>query len=352
MEKISLKTNKPITIKTHTMEKLLFCTDTDSGTISVLDLSTDEMKKVAEIPVGNGPRGPVKFTSTGRGFVANHAGDTLSEIDAYSLRETAKIPVGVAPIGCAIIPGDRFALTSITGANAVAVVDLELRKVVHTCVVGREPRHMDITPDGKFAYVAVSGSDYVGKIAIDCLTANRTADIVSSVREIKRIFLGKGTMPYSVAISPDGKSALAANNQTKYVSIIDIGTDTVRHQVDVKTKGARGSVFSPDSEKVFVTLEDSSEILAIDVASGKVEKRMPSGPGPRGIVYDAESNKLFASAFSRTKSNIREVEITPNTVSVLRVGDMKTLSVLDDDQMDIKDVGVGAGPCSVSIFSR
>jgi YVTN family beta-propeller protein len=335
------------------MEKLLFCTDTDSGTISVLDLSTNEMGKIAEIAVGNGPRGPVKFTSTGRGFVANHAGDTLSEVDAYSLRETAKISVGVAPIGCAIVPGDRFALTSITGSNAIAVVDLERRKVIHSCVMGREPRHMDITPDGKFAYIAVSGGDYVGKIAIDALTENRTTDIVSSVREIKRIFLGKGAMPYSVSVAPNGKSALAANNQTHFVSIIDIGSDTVRHQVDVGTKGARGSIFSPASDKVFVTLEDSSEILAIDVASGKIEKRMPCGPGPRGIVYDAESNQLFASAFSRTKpGGIREVEIAPNTVSVLRVGDMNTLADPNGDPIAIRDIHVGAGPCSVSIFSR
>jgi YVTN family beta-propeller protein len=334
------------------MEKLLFSTDTDSGTISVIDLSSDDSRKIAEIPVGNGPRGPVKFTSTGRGFVANHAGDTLSEIDAYSLRETAKIIVGVAPIGCALISGDRYALTSITGANIVAVVSIDQRRVVHTCIVGREPRHMDITPDNRYAYVAVSGSDYIGKIDIGALSEDVSAVSFSSVREVKRIFLGAGAMPYSVAISPDGASALAANNQATYVSIIDVNSDSIRHQVDVGTKGARGSAFSPDSRRVFVTLEDSSEIVSINVDTGKVEKRIPTGPGPRGLVYDKESNKIFVSAFSRTRSFIRKVEVKPNTVSILGVGDMSTFEALDAAQMEITSVGVGAGPCSVSIFSR
>ncbi len=168
------------------MSKLLFSTDTDSGTITVLDPASGNLDTVCKIPVGNGPRGPVKFTSTGRGFVANHAGNTLSEIDAYSLRELTRIKVGNAPIGVAIVPGDRYALTSCSGDNCIAVIDLDSREVIHSLVTGREPRHMDVTPCGKYAYAAVSGGDYISKINIEALSSNDKINIGNSVREEKR----------------------------------------------------------------------------------------------------------------------------------------------------------------------
>jgi YVTN family beta-propeller protein len=54
------------------MEKLLFSTDTDSGTVSVINLSPGQYQTMARINVGNGPRGAVRFTGKGNGFVSNH----------------------------------------------------------------------------------------------------------------------------------------------------------------------------------------------------------------------------------------------------------------------------------------
>ncbi|WP_281559950.1 YncE family protein [Thalassomonas sp. RHCl1] len=333
------------------MSKLLFSTDTDSGTITVLD-PTASMKTVCKIAVGNGPRGPVKFTTTGRGFVANHAGNTLSEIDAYSLRELSRIKVGNAPIGVAIVPGDRYALTSCSGDNNIAVIDLDSREVVHSLVTGREPRHMDITPCGKYAYAAVSGGDYISKINVEALSQNNKKNISDTVREEKRIFLGEGTMPYSFAINSTGEYGLAANNQTEYVSIVDLKNDKVFKEVKVGNKGARGSVFSPDGDKVFVTIEDINEILAIDVSTGNIDNRFPVGPGPRGIILDEQTNTLFASAFARNKAVSTSAITKPNSVSIVELGSVTTLKALSSATPSFKEVSVGAGPCSVNIFTR
>ncbi len=326
--------------------KLLFCTDTDSGTISVIDMNEKDLRCISVIPVGNGPRGPVKFTGAGRGLVANHAGSTLSEIDAYSLRENARIKVGMAPIGVAMVPGDRYALTSNAGENTISVVSLDERTEIHRFIVGREPRHMDLTPDGTTAYAAISGGDYVAKIDTSALAKNDREAIKDTVREVARIYLGAGTMPYSVSVSPDGAYALAANNQTPFVSILDLKKDQVMHKVDVGTKGARGSVFTPDSRTVLVTLEDTSEIVTIDVAKGKVRDRYPVGPGPRGIVLDQDTATVFASAFARSKG------LTPNSVSVLDFGVKALKTSLAGAKPEFREVSVGAGPCSVSIFVR
>lgn len=49
--------------------RLMFSTDTDSGTITVINFESDDFPVLAKIEVGNGPRGAVRFTKSGRGFV-------------------------------------------------------------------------------------------------------------------------------------------------------------------------------------------------------------------------------------------------------------------------------------------
>ncbi|MEL6280528.1 MAG: YncE family protein [Pseudomonadota bacterium] len=325
------------------MPKLLFSTDTDSGTITVLDAEDVKMEPIGKIPVGNGPRGAVRFTKEGRGFVTNHAGNTVSEIDAKSLREVGRITVGIAPIGLAIVPGDRFAVVSNAGDNTVSVIDLRSREEVTTLSVGREPRHPDITPDGKHAFVPISGSDYVSMVDISELLSD--SPDFEAVREVKRIQTGPDTMPYSAAVSPNGRIVVAANNQTSYVTIIDAVKGVAKKEVDVGSKGARGTAYSPDSLIAYVSIEDTSEVVAIDLKKSAVARRLDTGPGPRGLLYDALSDTIILSAFARTGTKPNRVA---NSATVLSVGPSPLAAKAATPK--IRDVPVGAGPCSVSIY--
>jgi DNA-binding beta-propeller fold protein YncE len=326
------------------MEKLLFSTDTDSGTITVLNLSTGHPEPVARINVGNGPRGAVRFTANGRGFVSNHAGNTISEIDAYSLAEMGRITVGSAPIGIAIVPGDRFALVSNGGDNTISIVDLLENREVHKVSVGREPRHLDVTRDGKFAYAPMSAAHYVSKIDVTAL--GKAGPAYADVREVCRIFLGEGTFPYSTAISPDGHWVIAANNQKPFVSLIESSTDQVADEIDVGTKGARGVAFSPDSKHAFVSLENTSEVVVVELESRKVIQRLAAANGPRGMYYDADLTTLFVAGFYRGAG-----ERAGNAVSILHFSPAM-LKNMSSASPELRDVPVGAGPCSISVYVR
>lgn len=323
--------------------KRLFSTDTDSGTITVFNIRENEVEPIQRIVIGNGPRGAVRFTSDGRGYVANHAGDTISEIDAFSLRETARIKVGVAPIGVAIMPGDAQLIVSNAGDNSVSIVDLNKRKELHRVPVGREPRHPDINPKSLFAYVPISGADSVSVLDLRPLAEGEP----EKVREIKRIYIGQGTLPYSAIVSPDGRYVVSANNQQDYVSIISTEKNEVIHKVDVGSKGSRGTTYSPDSSTAFVTIEDTSEMAVIDLENGTVINKLPTGPGPRGVTFDADDWIIYASAFARTK----RPERAANSVTAIELGGSRTLGALRDASPRMRDIGVGAGPCSVSIFN-
>ncbi|MGW6523238.1 YncE family protein [Streptomyces sp. NPDC054962] len=143
----------------------IYSTDTDSGQLTVIRKDGHaDYRVVKEIPVGNAPRGSVKFTRDGRGFVSNTSANHISEIDALTHREVARITVGFGPRGLGIVPGERYLLASNSGSNTVSVVDLEAREEVCQVAVGRDPRHMAINKEGTIAYISVWGSGYIAKL--------------------------------------------------------------------------------------------------------------------------------------------------------------------------------------------
>jgi YVTN family beta-propeller protein len=344
-----------------TMIELVCSTDTDSGVVTVVErVGQNSYVLRGKIPVGNAPRGSVKFTKDGRGYVSNGAGDTISEIDVISNREIGRIKVGVAPRGVGIVPGDRFALVSNSGSNTVSVVDLSHRREVTQVAVGRDPRHMAISKAGDWAYVSIWGSDYVSKLDIQPLTDPMRTDVDTSaqaVREVGRMQVRSDAHPYSTALDPSGELLFVANTQSQYLSIFSTKTDKLHAEVDLGSKGSRGIAFSPDGKVAFVSVEDTSEVVAIDVPSMAITRRIEVGPGPRGIAVSRDGGTLYSSAFSRNSSPVNARQpgarqpssFNPNTVTVV---DLSAPTGTARAVASWSQVDVGKGPCSVAIFYR
>lgn len=326
----------------------VYSTDTDSGVISVVSRTNGSFHSVAQIPIGNAPRGAVKFTRDGRGFVSNCGGDTISEIDVLNHRETARIKVGPAPRGLGIVPGDRYALVSNSGANTISIVDLRERREVRQIATGRDPRHMAITAEGRFAYVAVWGSHYVAKFDISALADGQVDD----VREVARVVVGHDWHPYSVALHPSGKELYVANTRSERLTIIDTTTDTVAGEVDVGSVGSRAVVFSKDGKHAFVSIENTSEVVAVDTGERKIVTRFPVGPGPRGLALDTTTDTLFVSAFDRTGISPTAVMSTrpANTLTVLNLAPAKSSLARGAERVKVDFAPVAHGSCSVAVL--
>jgi YVTN family beta-propeller protein len=344
----------------------IYSTDTDSGVISVIHASNGRHERITQVPVGNAPRGSVKFTKDGRGFVSNCGGDTISEIDVLTHRETTRIKVGPAPRGIGIIPGDRFALVSNSGANTLSIVDLTARRELVQIAIGRDPRHMVVTPDGKYAYVAVWGAHYVAKIDVSALSAGPSAAAVEQVREVARIPVGGEVHPYSVSFQPETTLLWVANTQGESVTIIDTAKDEVVGEVVLGLRGARAIAFSVDGSTAYVTIENSSQVAVVDTESHEVLELLPVGAGPRGIALEPKSDTLYVAAFGRAVAggNREGEEPPPDTLTVLELQATSDVTVIEDAGAEpgaagrarrpvnarTGYVGVGKGPCAVAVL--
>lgn len=322
----------------------IFSTDTDDGTISVIGKNgTTEHTLLRTIPIGNAPRGAVKFTSTGRGFVSNTSQNTVSEIDPVSLEEVRRIAVGHGPRGLGIVAGDKYILVSNSGSDTLSIVDLELNVEVRQIPTGRDPRHMAITADGSTAFVCIWGEGVVAKLDLTGLASDRSED----VSIVEAYDVGRTAHPYSAAIEPSGKRVFVANTQATHLSVIDIATGAVT-TVELGDIGSRAVAFTSDRKYALVSIETVSQVAVIDLETLTETRRIPVGPGPRGLTVDSEDDTMYVTNFDRTTINSTGPDYGPNMLTVVDLNS----APLDENSgtFSYQGVQVGFGPCSVSLI--
>jgi YVTN family beta-propeller protein len=323
----------------------LFSTDTDDGVISVVtkhDKNTYELTR--QIRVGNAPRGGVKFTKMGRGFVSNTSQNTLSEIDPVSLEEVRRIEVGHGPRGIGIVPGDKYLLASNSGSDSVSIVDLDLNVEVRQIPVGRDPRHMAITADATTAFICIWGDGAVLRLDISGLTAERP-DLVTIVETID---VGATAHPYSAAIEPSGARVFVADTQATYASVIDIASSAVTN-IELGSIGGRAVTFSPDGQHALISVEGTNSVAVVRLSDLALIRNIPVGPGPRGLTVDPDDDTLYVTNFARKKPAASyRPNFAPNALTMVDLASAPLDSA--DGEFACQEIIVGYGPCSVTMF--
>jgi YVTN family beta-propeller protein len=307
-----------------------YVTNTDSDDISVVDL--DERREISRLSIGGSPRGSVRFDPEKNfGYVSNCAGNTISVIDLHRNREVAKITVGLAPRGLTLSPDGRHAFVSNSGENTLSVVDLVERRELRKYAMGENPRHMAFLPQTNRLLVTQWGSDTVASFDL--------AGGPQAMSSLPSVPVGSGARPYSLTATRDGRTAYVANTQADYLSVVDVATGTERARVEVGF-GGRAAAFSPDERYVFLSLENSNEVVVIDAATNAVVKRVSVGPSPRGIAISLARMELYSSDFTRSGGGGAAAR---NALSVVDVRDPLNATL-------VTHIKVGLGPCSVSVL--
>ncbi len=174
-------------------------------------------------------------------------------------------------------PSPVFVLNSLD-AN-VSVIDPVTWQETQRIATGKEPHHLYLTPDEKSLIIANAAGDSL------TFVDPRTAAVQRVVRGILD--------PYQLRFSPDMKWFVTTANRLNHVDIYRwdgreltlakrISTGKVPSHMWIDTK----------SRMVYATMQESDELIAIDLASQSIKWRTKTGPMPADV-FGTPDDKLL-----------------------------------------------------------
>lgn len=90
----------------------------------------------------------------------------------------------------------------------------------------------------------------------------------------------------------DGKTAVAADPDRDVIWLADLGKLQQTGRIELQSGDEPGRLVEDSAGKVHVALRRGGALLTIDPAAGKILARRPACAAPRGVAYDATSDRL------------------------------------------------------------
>ena len=151
--------------------------------------------------------------------------------------------------------------------DSLSVIDTKTYKEISRVHIGRAPHHLIVTPDNKLLIIAMSEGN-------ELVFIDRATGMLKRRLEVSD--------PYQLGFSPDGKWFVAASLRLDRIDIYDGSSFDLVHRLPAPTMPSHLG-FSPDSGVVYVSLQGTNNLTAIDLAAGKVKWTVPVGPQPAGV---------------------------------------------------------------------
>jgi YVTN family beta-propeller protein len=163
---------------------------------------------------------------------------------------------------------------------SVSVVDPVTWTEVKRIPTGKEPHHLYLTPDEKSLIVANAAGDSLTFID------PRTGDVQRTVR---------GTLdPYQLRFSPDMKWFVTVGNRLNHVDIYRWdGKDVTLAKRVASSKTPSHLWIDSKSTVVYATMQDSDELVAIDLATQTIRWRGKTGSTPADVFGTADDKFLL-----------------------------------------------------------
>lgn len=168
----------------------------------------------------------------------------------------------------------------------VSVIDPGSMREAKRIPVGKEPHHLYLTPDNQSLMVANAVGD-----SITCIDPG-TARLQRQLTGI--------TDPYQLRFSPDMRWFVTLANRLNHVDIYRWLPQDSDRPLQLLKRIATGKTPSHQwidgsSRTVYASMQDSHELVAIDLASQAVKWRVPTGKLPADVYLTADDQTLFVA---------------------------------------------------------
>lgn len=203
-------------------------------------------------------------------------------------------------------PAPVFVLNSLDGN--VSVIDPQTWTEKKRIPTGKEPHHLYMTPDEKSVIVANALGDSLTFID------PRSAEVQRTVTGILD--------PYHLRFSPDMKWFVTAANRLNHVDIYRWDGQNLTLAKRLPTGKTPSHLWiDTRSTTAWVTMQDSNELVTIDLATQTIKSRVPTGPMPADVFVTPDDKTLLVGLTGGDGVEVFDLSTgTPKKVRAISTG--------------------------------
>ena len=305
--------------------------------LSIVDPTTLALRRVRDDALNYG----LVDSLDGRSLYVSEGGTgSIGIFDTGSLARTGKISLGAKdyPWGLALHPAGRYLYAAGLRSDTLDVVDTSTKLQVASVPTGEWPYGVMLSPDGTRAYVTnwgmfnPQGNDNPGTqipnppVDVPPPTGYNTPQSSSvwtydlsnpgSPAVIAKTRIGRdldgfrilsGSLPSSIALSPDGKTLAVTSSNDQLVALLDAGTGALLRNIDMRLypgapkEGPTGVqpnalAWAPDGTTLYVAEGGLNAVAAVDVASGVIYGHIPTTWYPSAVQVSSDGQHLYIAS--------------------------------------------------------
>jgi YVTN family beta-propeller protein len=242
-------------------------------------------------------------------FVLNSQDATISIVDPVTFTETRRMPTGKEPHHLYLTPDEKSVIVANAGGNSLTFVDPVSGTVQRTVRDIIDPYHLRFSPDMKWFVTAANRLNHVDLYRWQPENAEQPLKLVKRIEAPKtpsHLFIdSKSTVVYVTL--QDSDELLA----------IDLATQATRWKI--KTGKMPADVYlTPDDRTLLVGLTGDKVVEAYDVsvAPARLIKRIPTGNGAHAFRARGDRKHVFVS------------NRVANTISMIDFGKLEVVADL------------------------
>jgi YVTN family beta-propeller protein len=262
-------------------------------------------------------------------------------------KRIAGVPVGKHPHEIVMSPDGRTLYVSDNGilwmteagegGNTISIIDAASMKKTGVIDLGkfRRPHGMDI--DRKTGRMAVTIENPDGLLLIDPVK-----------KQVLRQFDVKGSDPHMVLFSRDGQTAYVSNTATSTLAAVNVSSGGVT-LIPTDTR-PQGAALSHDGKTLYLTNSDGNSISIIDTATNKRTGSISTAKGPGRVavtpdgatlVYNCQAGEAvgFADIRARKQTGVIALGGKPLSLTMSKDGRFAYAGVQDQDKVFVISVG-------------
>lgn len=264
---------------------------------------TGQIDTILRVPKG-GPFGAAA-SSRGIAYITVHGEvHALASWDFGTRRfDPDAAPIGFEPTNVAFDPSGRYAFVASQRSFRVDPVDVERGKLLTGWPTpANDPYQVAVSPDGRRA-VATGNAGWLYIFDARRGTAQGAVEVRSA--------------PNGAVISPDGRTAYLTHLRSREIGAVDLVAGTYRTFARVDSVEGQGIVLSPDGATLYALSERADRLYAFDTRTGRSLGVVTTTRRPFGLALTPDGQELWVTTLSGDLIRYRREDLSQLSLSHL-----------------------------------